>query len=295
MRDLLARVDRRYVAPTPDVRFAGYAEDHFLDLDFGDVPRSDDDQRRVLLLHGWVEYTYSHVNFAASQAGLSLRSPALAVPDGRGGWRTAIPDIGFPAGLPRTITVDVSSLVRAGQTRFRIASNMQVFWDQATLAREVADGRLVSHTLGALRAELRPLGYPREYSPDGGEPTLYDYQRLDHGLPFKSLSGRLTRCGDVRPLLSEVDDRFVIFGAGEELALEFASASLPPLPAGWSRTVVLRSDGYCKDMDLYTAYPDSVEPLPYHAMPHYPPPTPRPADAQYEEYLRTWNTRGIIR
>ncbi len=58
------------------------------------------------------------------------------------------------------------------------------------------------------------------------------------------------------------------------------------------RTLVLHVDGYCKDMDLYTAYPDTVEPLPYHSMDNYPPTTPAP-DAALDEYQRRWNTRRI--
>ncbi len=115
------------------------------------------------------------------------------------------------------------------------------------------------------------MGYPREYSPDGNDPTQYDYHRLDHGVPFKNLSGDYTAFGDVRELLGTVDDDFVILGRGEEIALEFDASTLPPLPEGWERLIVLRSDGYCKDMDLYTAYPDTVAPLPYHAMENYPP------------------------
>ena len=34
---------------------------------------------------------------------------------------------------------------------------------------------------------------------------------------------------------------------------------------------MLHADGYCKDMDLYTAFPDTVEPLPFHGMSYYPP------------------------
>jgi hypothetical protein len=293
--DVLAHIanrDRRSVEPPADPRFAGYAADHWLELDFGTVePREAD--RWILYLHGWVEYTYSHANYAAHQAGLSLRSPSIEVPDGRGGWRTAIADIGFPAGLPRMMTCDVTELVRDGQTRFRIRTNMLVFWDEVFLAREASGGRLATHRLNASLAELRPLGYPREFSPDGAEPTEYDYQRIDRSLAFKNLSGSLTRFGDVRPLLGKVDDQMVVMGRGEEIALEFDAARLPPLPAGWARTVVLSVDGYCKDMDLYTAYPDTIEPLPYRAMDNYPPSRPRRADAAYDAYRRTWNTRHV--
>ena len=150
------------------------------------------------------------------------------------------------------------------------------------------------HTLQPVVADLRLLGYPREYSPDGADPTLYDYHRLEQGLPFKNLTGNYTRFGDVRTLLEKVDDRFVIMGRGEEIVLEFDATALPPLAGGWSRTIVLHADGYCKDMDLYTAFPDAVEPLPYHAMENYPPAHPMAATREWHEYNQTWNTRRIV-
>ncbi|MHC5012449.1 MAG: FG-GAP-like repeat-containing protein, partial [Planctomycetota bacterium] len=177
--DRLRDVDRRYVEPPLDERFVGFADDHWLELDFGDRLRDvGENARLVLHLHGWVEYTYSHVNYAAWQAGVSMRSPSLEVPDGNGGWRTAIAEIGFPAGLPRVMTVDVSDVDLADDARVRIRSNMEVFWDRIWIGVDVADERIRRHVLPPDLAELRMLGYPREFSPDGGNPTIYDYHRL---------------------------------------------------------------------------------------------------------------------
>ncbi len=266
-RDRLPEIqalDRRYVRPPLDPRFVGYARDHWLELDFGDrLNREGSDDPWILFLDGWVEYSYSHLNYAAWQAGVVLQPPWIELPTPAGDWRRAAIHPGFPAGLPRTMTVDLSSLdLRDG--RLRIRSNMEIYWDRIYAARDLGAAGLRSHELRPLRADLRQLGYPREYSPDGADPTLYDYQRLDQGLPFKAMSGPRTPCGDVRDLLQEVDDRFVILSRGEELRLAFDSGKLPPLPSGWTRTLVLHADGYCKDMDLYTAFPDSVGPLPRH-------------------------------
>lgn len=295
VREQSLHADRRYVEPPMDRRFIGYADDHWIELDFGDrLRRVPPDARLVLYLYSWVEYTYSHVNYAASQAGLRMQSPWIEVPDGKGGWRVAMAEAGYPGGLPRMMTVDISALPVRADGRLRIRTNMEVYWDQIFAAVDVAGPELHGHVLRPAVADLRYLGYPREYSPDGANPTLYDYQRVDQGLPFKNLTGNYTRFGDVRPLLEAADDRFVIFGRGEELALEFDAASLPVLPPKRARTVVLHADGYCKDMDIYTAFPDTVEPLPYHAMDNYPPAHPHPATPEHERYASEWNTRRVV-
>jgi hypothetical protein len=296
--DLIREIDRRYVEPPADPRFVGYAEDHWIELDFQHRLRDfEPDDCLVLYLYGWTQYTYSHINYAAHQAGLTMRCPSIEVPDGKGGWRVAVPEAGFPAGLPRMITFDISSLpIRVGG-RLRIRTNMEVFWDQVFLAKDVAGQNMRgirAHTLRPTAAVLRPLGYPREYSPDGSDPTIYDYHRLDQGIPLKNLTGSFTRFGDVRELLGAVDDRFVIMGRGEEIAMEFDATELPSLPAGQSRTFVFHADGYCKDMDLYTARPETVEPLPYHSMKNYPPAAATPEYEEHEQYHRTWNTRHVM-
>jgi thioredoxin-like negative regulator of GroEL len=77
--DDVRTIDRRYAGATsPDPRFVGLAEEHAVELDFGDrLAKLPAKARLVLLLHGWVEYGYSATNFAASQAGLHARAPTI--------------------------------------------------------------------------------------------------------------------------------------------------------------------------------------------------------------------------
>jgi len=42
------------------------------------------------------------------------------------------------------------------------------------------------------------------------------------------------------------------------------------LPAGWTRSFVLRTHGYCKDTATTTVTGGAVGPLPFRAMPNYP-------------------------
>ncbi len=95
------------------------------------------------------------------------------------------------------------------------------------------------------------------------------------------------------PLLTSFDDRLVVFGTGDEVALEFDPSNLPKLPAGWSRDYFFLVKGYEKDMDFYAADGFTVEPLPYRAMKGYPYPGSYPLDRQHLDYLLEYNTRHV--
>jgi hypothetical protein len=264
-----------------DPRFPGVAEaDHAVLLDFEDgIDRVlDASPRPVLLLHGYVEYAYSSSNFASSQAKVAMRAPSVAVERG-GRWIALRKEWGFPGGTPRWMAIDLAGLLRKGDRRLRVDTNFEIYWDHALLAAAddgaAARGELRLTELSPDGAELRALGFPRGELPNGGHPRIYDYHDLETideivGKFIRPFPGRLTRFGDVRPLLDAADDRFVIFGPGDEVALRYRAKRLPALPAGWKRTYFLKADGWCKDRDLYTAHPDSIDPLPYRAMDGYP-------------------------
>jgi hypothetical protein len=138
------------------------------------------------------------------------------------------------------------------------------------------------------RAELRFRGFPRQASPDGRKPPIYLYDRPEEKAPVKPFPGAYTRYGEVADLLGSADDRLAVMGEGDETLLGFRADRLPPLPSGWTRTFFLAAVGYSKDMDLYTAASDRVEPLPFRAMSAYPPPpgeAPTP-DAERERDAR---------
>ena len=54
------------------------------------------------------------------------------------------------------------------------------------------------------------------------------------------------------------------------MALSFDARALPPLPPGMARTYLLYGDGFSKELDINSASPDVVLPLPYHGMKEYP-------------------------
>jgi hypothetical protein len=109
------------------------------------------------------------------------------------------------------------------------------------------------------------------------------------------MPGRYTREGDVRELLLKTDDMFVISKPGDEISLSFDARRLPPIRAGWTRTFLLYADGYSKEMDINSASPDQVSPLPFHGMTRYPyPDTERyPMTAARRAYFEKYNTRLV--
>ena len=111
------------------------------------------------------------------------------------------------------------------------------------------------------------------------------------------MPGRYTREGDVRELLAAVDDRFVIARTGDQIALTFDAASLPPLPDGWTRTFLLYADGFSKEMDLHSASPDDLTPIPFHGMTRYPfaPSERPPLSAAQEADNEHYHTRIVKR
>jgi hypothetical protein len=293
--DRLAALDRRFVDRLPLERIRGYAKPHTLTLDLGAAPAGG--RGTLLLLTGWTDYAFSADNVAAHQAGLTLAPPSLEVRDAGGRWRTVRTEIGIPVGRPQTIVVDLADVRFAGAREVRIATSMRVYWDRAQVAAADRDVRPRLTTLDAVRADLAWRGFSAEVTPDGKEPYGYDYGRVSTIVPWKLMPGRYTREGDVRELLRTADDFFVISRPGDEVALSFDAAALPALPAGWTRTFLLHSIGYSKEMDPHSASPDQAAPLPFRTMTRYPYAAPEryPDTPAHRAYVERWNTRVVGR
>jgi len=292
----LEKSDRIYASPSHrDGRFAGFARDHFVELDFADRLRSlPAGSRWVLYLDGWVEYSTSTSNFAASQAGLKLKAPSVAV-FRDGAWVELLHEAGYPAGINHTMTLDLTGKLRPDDRKLRISTNMDLSWDRIFLAPH-RDGAAVTHTeIAARGADLHFLGFPREFSPDGRQPNLLDHANINTSDTWLRMPGAYTRYGDVSELVRMADDRFAILAAGDEITLRFPAGALPPVPPGCVRTFLLKSDSFCKDMDLYTGGSQSVEPLPFHTMKAYPygPEQHYPENDMTRRYRREYNTRII--
>jgi tetratricopeptide (TPR) repeat protein len=284
-------VDRRFVEGFPLLRIRGYAGEHALTLDLtGLVARHP-----VLLLTGWTDYAFSSDNVAASQMGLSLQPPRLEVETSPGRWKVAVEDVGIPVGRPQTVVVDLAGIPLGPTTRLRLVTNMRIYWDRIAVADALEDLDLAAVRLDPAVALLHERGFSREIFVNGKGPLTFDYASRVGKLPWKMMPGRYTREGDVRALLAAADDVFVVSRPGDEVALSFAA--LPPPAPGRERTFLLVGDGFSKEMDINSASPDVVEPLPYHGMPRYPY-SPAEADARLsrrDAVQERYDTRVVAR
>ena len=262
--DLLAH---RYFGDFGLTQFSGFAELHSLELDLGEPYAGGP---LWLLLHGEVEYYSANSMYAASQAGIESISPYVEALDSKGKWIRVMDDMGFPAGGPRTMTADLTGKLPSGTLRIRISTNLQIYWNSVLIDRtsQGQDVRLTAVPLA--RADLGFHGFPLkiEGKPPGN--VMYVYEKASATGPYTRPAGAYTRYGDVLPLLTLLDDRLVVFGSGDEVALDFDPSKLPALPGGWSRDYFFVANGYEKDMDFYAYDFSSVDPLPFRDMNGYP-------------------------
>jgi Tfp pilus assembly protein PilF len=290
---LLEKIDQQYPTNFERLPFKGYASEHALELDLGqDVLRA---KRPLLLLAAWIDYADSTSNLAASQAGVTITPPYLQVKNARGEWQTVIAQMGFPAGLTKTMTVDLTGKFLCQDARVRIVTSMRIYWDQILVDTTDGKGPTQVTKLEPMSADLHWCGFPRELSLDRFGLKAYDYRTIDPIAPWKAHTGNYTRYGDVQALLLAPEDMYVITRNGDEMQVDFDATKLPLLPRGWKRDYLVYADGFGKDMDLNSARPETVGELPFHRMKSYPhaPGEQYPADEKHLEYLRQYNTRTV--
>ncbi len=287
---LISKADGRYPTDFRRSRILGMAQLHSLTLDLGKLNPA---QRVSLWLTGWVFWTDSNGSQAMrSNPGLRMISPYLQVRNRQGRWVTVIPDIGVPSGANRTIRVDLTGKFLSSDHHVRIGTNLCVYWDRIFYT--------TNDTPVERSAELLPesanLHY-RGFSVPTSDtrhlrPDYYEYASLLKQAPWNPMAGDYTRYGNVLPLISKTDDHLVVMATGDEMTVKFNANHLPPLRPGWVRSFFLDASGYAKDGEPNTAYARTVAPMPFRSMPNYPPPGDRePASAEYQSYLREYQTR----
>jgi Tfp pilus assembly protein PilF len=286
--DLVQAIDGRYLDRCGRGRYQGITRDHWVEVDLGDDAPTEGPL--LLVARGWIHPTNSSINVAISQGRHEAPQPlSLEVPDGKGGWKVARPALGFPAGRNKNMIIRLDGIDGPGVSRrFRLRTNLEIFWDFLGYARELDPGqaRLVRPMMAA--AELRYRGILETTQKDASSPEIPHYDKAGRGgQPWRDLAGYYTRFGDVRELLEKVDDRFVIVNAGDEIAFRFPVPEAPP--AGWQRDFIWESDGWTRDGDLNTRFGRTVLPLPSHTLrSHELPPGRLEDDPVYKLFPRDW-------
>jgi Tfp pilus assembly protein PilF len=287
---LIARPDRKYVTNLEEMPFAGFAKLHWLELDLGPW---DAAKPLRLIIDGYTDYFTATSMYAADQAGVKVIAPYVEALDAQGKWVRVVDDMGFPAGLERTMVADLTGKLPQGARRIRIVNNLKIYWDAIRIDQtpQQPDVRVAEVPLAD--AALDFLGYPREIRLTPASDTTYSYAHRSMSGPYARAAGNYTRYGDVRQLLEKPDDRFVVFSSGEGIKLDFDPRKLRALPAGWVRDYFFYANGFEKDLDFYAAHAFTVEPLPRHTLLPYPYPEGKdyPADAEHLRYQLEYNTR----
>jgi hypothetical protein len=262
--EIVSKLDGKAVDSFGHGQYQGVTRDHWLEVDLGDDAPANGPL--YLIAHGSIYPTDSSINVAMTQGerwrahGLSLE-----VADGKGGWRVAQEHLGFPAGRKKTIRVDLTNLFVPGSSRrLRLRTNLEIYWDAIEWARGMPDTPLKTQRLAPEVSDLHYRAYSVIERAGTGAPEVPEYNRIAGTKQrWRDLIGYYTRFGDVRELLRDVDDRYVIMNSGDEMSLRFAAP--PPPPAGWVRDFVIVGDGWIKDGDYNSTLSRTVEPLPYHA------------------------------
>jgi Tfp pilus assembly protein PilF len=287
---LVAKADRKYVTNLQDMPFAGFAKLHWIELDLGSW---DATKPLRLIIDGYTDYFTATSMYAADQAGIKVIAPYVEALDPQGKWVRMVEDMGFPAGLERTMVADLTGKLPAGTRRIRIVNNLKIYWDAIRIDQTPDQPEVRVAEVPLAGAALDFLGYPREIRLTPASDTTYSYAHRSQSGPYARAAGNYTRYGDVLQLLEKPDDRFVVFSSGEGVKLDFDPRRLPAPPAGWVRDYFFYANGFEKDLDFYAAHAFTVEPLPRHGLLAYPyaPGSGYPEDAGHLGYQLEYNTR----
>ena len=261
----IAREDGVFLGGFSPTRFQGVVGPHALELA---LPQARGARRVMLYLTGWIFYGDTSLNVSLSQGARPERPspPVLEVPDGRGGWKTALPAMGYPAGKTKTMPIDLSDVLDRSDPRVRIRTNLEIYWDRIAYTVDEEPAATVQTAAPLAAARLFFRGFSRSVREGPDAPHVFLHDDVDRAPRWADMEGLYTRYGDVRELLTAVDDRDAVLKGGDAVRLEFDASSLPPLPPGWTRDYLLVLDGWEKDADKNTVAGQTVEPLPFHGM-----------------------------
>ena len=283
-------VDRKYLDTFGRGRYQGVTRDHWVELELPDSATRTGPL--YLIGTGWMHPTDGTVNIALGQSSdPKPRGLSIEVPDAHGHWVEVRSGLGFLAGRMKTAVIDISDIFLPNAPRkLRLRTNLEIYWDRLAWAEGRPDAETRTRNSPLTKAELHYRGFSHIDVADASSPEIPDYNRIAGTTQrWRDLEGYYTRYGDVRELLSKIDNRIVITNAGDELLLRFAE--LPGPQSGWSRDYVIIGSGWIKDGDYNSVFSKTVLPLPFHGMRDYTSmPSSLEKDPAYLLHPQDWET-----
>lgn len=256
-----------------------------VELDFGPVANP---RHARLVIAAWGVYQdFRGLLKPPYSAGTTIETP-----DADGRWQVRKVG-GKAAGDSKTWIVDIGGLsgVETGRIRLTLAHLPSVLDVLDAVFLDDSEPEPLEVTISRPQsAELR-FGGAARVTPGTLENRIH---ATDDHLPAHRdmvMLGNATRYGDVRPLLTAADDRFVVMVHGDELELAFP---VPPEKPGRSRQYFLRGRVWYQLMTHPFGPLSRRMLLPYIGMaqyPYEPAAWPHRDDPSYGQYLRFWNRR----
>jgi hypothetical protein len=215
----------------------------------------------------------------------------LEVLDANGDWKLvplSITELPKPMEIRRVHVVNVTGAFLTDVYKIRLTYLFQTYIDSIYFDMS-ADEPISINEVPLARSDLQYYGFSRRDEGAGMMDFFYG-EKID-GSKYDVMPGNYTRYGDVNPLLAATDDKFVIFGSGDEIQMKFANPVSQP--EGTKRRYLLYMDGYYKNFKT-PVIDFTVEPLPFAAMSNFPYDEAiehYPDDAEHLDYLETYNSR----
>lgn len=277
--DILDRVRSLDNQPVP----VDVATDNYYVFDFGKIEHPE---YAKLVIDGW---SFNPKSSGGAAVGRPLL-PWLETIGSDGQWHR-VRHAGMPAGDLKTVVYDLANQFPTDDHRIRLNGVGYRIQTMVIDRVRLDDSPLVPLKVVEVNPDRARL-FHRGAVSNTTINLMTRIQAQDDVVPdIQSwyYDGAFTKYGDVLPLVTQADDRYVIMRHADALDLEFPANLALPAP-GLVRTPVLYADMWYKrggDGDT------SIYPLPFHGMTRYPYTDPEryPDDLVHQEYLKEWNTR----